>query len=289
MMPFNKRIAIVGLLLMLTTLSTVLSQSSDERFQKMKRVRQAAQQAYPRVDQLEFDNRTGPMFIEGRLSDNIDLADNKQITKFFAQSAEVFGVRPGTDDLLTVDITKDDELGMKHLRMQQFYKNLVVLGGELVLHTDASNSLTFINGKFIPDLDLVVTPSITSDQAIKIALDDLGPADHRWLKPDEENKFRERFKDNTLSYKPKPILLIAPLTEIRYDLPEASRVTVKIYDVLGREVAALMDGIQGASSQQVSWDAKAVASGLYFYRLDATSIADPARTFTQVRKMMVVK
>ncbi|MBI3764981.1 MAG: T9SS type A sorting domain-containing protein, partial [Ignavibacteriales bacterium] len=80
-----------------------------------------------------------------------------------------------------------------------------------------------------------------------------------------------------------------PVTEIRYDLPEPSRVTVKVYDVLGREVATVVDAIQEASAQQASWDARAVASGLYFYRLDATSLTDAAHTFMQVRKMMLVK
>ncbi|MBI1805906.1 MAG: hypothetical protein HYR76_02495, partial [Ignavibacteria bacterium] len=51
----------------------------------------------------------------------------------------------------------------------------------------------------------------------------------------------------------------------------------------------VVDAIQEASAQQVSWDARAVASGLYFYRLDATSLTDASHTFMQVRKMMLVK
>jgi len=80
-----------------------------------------------------------------------------------------------------------------------------------------------------------------------------------------------------------------PVTEIRYDLHEASRVTVKVYDVLGREVATVVDAIQEAGARQVSWDGRAVASGLYFYCLDATSTNNPRRNFTQVKKMLLLK
>src|SRR5262249_49810276 len=57
-----------------------------------------------------------------------------------------------------------------------------------------------------------------------------------------------------------------PSTVIRYSLAAESRVTLKIYDVLGREVARPADQVQAAGFKSVVWDASRVASGIYFYR-----------------------
>jgi len=60
-----------------------------------------------------------------------------------------------------------------------------------------------------------------------------------------------------------------PSTTIRYELPRASHVTLTVYDVLGQEVATLVDGLEEPGYKSVEWNASAVASGVYFYRLQA--------------------
>ena len=65
--------------------------------------------------------------------------------------------------------------------------------------------------------------------------------------------------------------------------------TLKVYDVLGREVAALVDGIQEAGFKSVEWNASAVAGGLFFYRLEATATSSPTQAYTQVRKSLLLK
>jgi hypothetical protein len=60
-----------------------------------------------------------------------------------------------------------------------------------------------------------------------------------------------------------------PLTTIRYDLPEPARVRLVIYDLLGREVAVLVDREQEPGFKAATWNASHVASGIYFYRLTA--------------------
>ncbi|HEX9656533.1 MAG TPA: CHRD domain-containing protein [Bacteroidota bacterium] len=57
-----------------------------------------------------------------------------------------------------------------------------------------------------------------------------------------------------------------PSTSIRFDVATPSDVTLKIYDVLGREVAVLFDGRAEAGSNTVTFDAQSFASGVYFYR-----------------------
>jgi len=73
-----------------------------------------------------------------------------------------------------------------------------------------------------------------------------------------------------------------PTTTIAYDLPENSQVVLKLYDVLGREVKVLVDGLQSAGYKSVDVDASELPSGLYVYRLTAGSFVD-------IKKMMLVK
>ena len=80
-----------------------------------------------------------------------------------------------------------------------------------------------------------------------------------------------------------------PTTTLRYALPTDSRVTLKVYNVLGQVVATLTDGVVSAGYQSAEWNAANVASGFYFYRIEATSVANPSKTFTQVKKMVLLK
>jgi hypothetical protein len=73
-----------------------------------------------------------------------------------------------------------------------------------------------------------------------------------------------------------------PVTEIRYDLAEEAPVTLKIYNVLGAEVATLVDMSQQAGAYMVRWNAKDMATGIYFCSLDAGD-------FKAVKKMVYLK
>ncbi len=73
-----------------------------------------------------------------------------------------------------------------------------------------------------------------------------------------------------------------PSTAISYQLPVASNVMLKVYDMLGREVATLVNARQEAGRYQIMFNATNLASGLYFYRLQAGN-------FVETKKMMLVK
>jgi hypothetical protein len=79
-----------------------------------------------------------------------------------------------------------------------------------------------------------------------------------------------------------------PSTVIRFSLPERSRVTLSIFDTIGQEIEKLFDGELDASYQEIPWKAN-VASGIYFCRLEAVSIADPSKHFVDVKKMVLLK
>ncbi len=80
-----------------------------------------------------------------------------------------------------------------------------------------------------------------------------------------------------------------PSARIEYGLPTESRVKLEVYNILGKVVATLANGVEGAGGRQVTWNASNFPSGIYFYRLEATSISDPGKTFTSVKKMVLMK
>ena len=73
-----------------------------------------------------------------------------------------------------------------------------------------------------------------------------------------------------------------PVTTIRYELPVNSNVRLEVYDILGRRVAVLVEGLIESGAHEVAFDASNLASGVYLYRL---STAD----FVQTRQMVLVK
>lgn len=73
-----------------------------------------------------------------------------------------------------------------------------------------------------------------------------------------------------------------PSTIIRYDLPQASPVTLRVFNVVGQLVAVLVHEVQAAGHKSVEWIPAGLASGIYFYRLQAGS-------FVQTRKLVLMK
>jgi hypothetical protein len=79
-----------------------------------------------------------------------------------------------------------------------------------------------------------------------------------------------------------------PSTMIQYELPTSSKVSLKIYDVLGRLVATLVDGIQAPNTYRIQWNPARLSSGVYFARIQARS-EDGSKDFTDVKKLMFMK
>jgi spore germination protein YaaH len=67
-------------------------------------------------------------------------------------------------------------------------------------------------------------------------------------------------------------------------------VTLKIFDVLGREVATLANEMRSAGVHSIRWDASSLPSGVYFYRLRAGDAStSSARGFVETKKMVLAK
>ena len=73
-----------------------------------------------------------------------------------------------------------------------------------------------------------------------------------------------------------------PSTTISYSVPELSFVTIIVYDVLGKEITTLVNSEKPVGSYEVEFNAIALPSGVYFYRLQAGS-------FVETKKMVLMK
>jgi 2',3'-cyclic-nucleotide 2'-phosphodiesterase/3'-nucleotidase/5'-nucleotidase len=60
-----------------------------------------------------------------------------------------------------------------------------------------------------------------------------------------------------------------PVTTIRFGLPERNHVTLKVYNILGQDVATLVDEVKPAGYHIIHWNAEKLASGLYFTRMES--------------------
>jgi hypothetical protein len=73
-----------------------------------------------------------------------------------------------------------------------------------------------------------------------------------------------------------------PVTKIGYGVSSSGFVSLKLYDVLGQEVATLVNAIEEPGYKSVTWNGKEVPSGVYFYRLQAGS-------FIETKKLLLLR
>ncbi|MCZ7613094.1 MAG: T9SS type A sorting domain-containing protein [Ignavibacteriaceae bacterium] len=81
-----------------------------------------------------------------------------------------------------------------------------------------------------------------------------------------------------------------PATRINFSLPFESNVRLSVFNILGQEIKILVDNqVQPVGNYNLTFDASDLPSGIYFYRLIASSSEDNGRNFVDVKKMMLIK
>ena len=73
-----------------------------------------------------------------------------------------------------------------------------------------------------------------------------------------------------------------PVTTINFAIPKASNVSLKVYDILGKEVETIHNGYLNAGYYKINFDAKNLASGMYFYKIEADNFSD-------IKRMLLLK
>jgi hypothetical protein len=73
-----------------------------------------------------------------------------------------------------------------------------------------------------------------------------------------------------------------PKTIIKYDLPQQTKVLLKIYDILGNEVITLVNETKPSGQYEVEFDGTNLSSGVYFYRIEAGE-------FIETKKLILLR
>ena len=133
--------------------------------------------------------------------------------------------------------------------------------------------------KVIDSGESTTGPVIRAD-AFKLALfqELTGIRDHEYATIPSEFKLYQNY--------PNPF---NPSTKISWQSPVGSMQTLKVYDVLGNEVATLVDEYREAGRYEVEFDANGLASGMYLYRLQVYPAASMAGSFIESKKMLFLK
>ena len=182
----------------------VVSQQAQAQLSK------AAKAYFLKVDQVEVDAQTSrPMLMRGELARGINLRDANQAVGLMQKTSSLFGLDVARDDFSVTKATTD-ELGMSHARLQHRHRGVPVFGSEIILHADRSGTVRSMNGQLVDRLDISTTPAISAEQALQIALRQIGPAKYRWEDPAQEAMLQEVYGDPNRTWQPRPELVIAP-------------------------------------------------------------------------------
>lgn len=194
----------------------------------------------------------------------------------FANASESVLVQSLADANATMNVFGKEQV--KSDRIASFFQNVMnpVQPGT----RDARKSLIFSRSGDVR----TVAERIGDLAVVKLLVKDAKPADRRFNDVADASSF-----EITQNY-PNPF---NPTTNIVFNVPADANVSVRVYDMLGREVATLIDGVYSAGKFITTWDAtnslgQTVASGIYLYRMDAQPI-DGSAAFSAVKKMVLTR
>jgi len=163
-------------------------------------------------------------------------------------------------------------------------------GNKVYLSTDEGDSWRDVNAGLGDSYvkALAISPDGVGDSSIFAAT-----SNGVWRRPLSEMLTAVSISSNNL---PREFIMkqsfpnpFNPTATIQYDLPIQSRVTLKVYNLLGQVVATLTNGIEEPGYRSATWNADNFSSGIYFYRLEATSTSNSSKSFTEVKKMLLLK
>jgi len=197
------------------------------------------------------------------------------------QNSSAYDVQPGTKNnkinLTVSNISETNSLKNIKIKPVDFPGDIIVFksADRLIKQIDAKSETEVVfefdvNRNAPINIKDTLRFSITGDNNIsaqkEIILNFIAPKEYR-LEQNYPNPFN-------------------PTTKIQYQLPFNSKVTLKVYDILGEEVQTLVNEVQDAGYKEVSFNGSDYASGIYIYRITAQNNGN---TYNSVKKMVMVK
>lgn len=129
-----------------------------------------------------------------------------------------------------------------------------------------------LGSKILDDNNLYLSGGNLAEQGLILKTSDA-------VLPVELDKLKQPVEYSLEQNYPNPF---NPATTVRYQIPEISFVTIKVFDVLGKEIATLVNGEKPTGNYEVKFDGTNLPSGIYFYQLRAGS-------YVQTKKMLMIK
>ncbi|MCK9409432.1 MAG: T9SS type A sorting domain-containing protein [Bacteroidetes bacterium] len=239
---------------------------------------------------IEFEEKTDSVVIDTR-----ELMNQYLITKPFTlnnQSNFLYGVVYGiTDSAACADLVSNGSIGYK-VQLVNAQTGEVIGEFDNISYTN-SNVFQYQNigyqvntegiGTVTVRLKLVVESTVDAQYRLgnkhnTESITALGKTNGRKKQVGYQGSLA--VKEFTLSQNyPNPF---NPTTTINYALPKATNVSLKVYDVLGKEVVTLVGRYQESGRYTIEFDASKVSSGMYIYKLKAGD-------YTETKKMMLIK
>jgi hypothetical protein len=210
---------------------------------------------------------------------------DKRITTLFADGTSIFA---GTVGGCVFIFTEEGRIWTEYNSRLGYVSitSLVTAGPNLFAGTGVGLFLYTEGGKIRTEVDSRVTGWVKS---LTINGTDIfvGTWNGVWRRPLSEiiiTGVESRGSRTTKSFSlyqnyPNPF---NPKTTFTFTLPSRSFVTLKVYDLIGREIATLVNNYLFAGSYSQQWDAANVSSGIYFYRLQAGS-------YSETKKLILLK
>ncbi|MDD5427406.1 MAG: M4 family metallopeptidase [candidate division Zixibacteria bacterium] len=123
-----------------------------------------------RIDLYQENNFKIPTFISGTLSRPVEQGKEIEAAiNYFDINKTLYKMTTPSEEL-KLQRTDPDILGMKHVRLQQYYRNIRVAGGDMVVHFNPENIIQTVNGNYYPAIETDPRPGLSFNEAKTIAL-----------------------------------------------------------------------------------------------------------------------
>jgi Zn-dependent metalloprotease len=147
--------------------NSILEQEQKEPLQKLSQEQEEAlAKLKNNLTEVQLSKSAVPSWLMGELGP-VSEEPKPAAVQTMRRLAPVFRIR--TEDDFEPKSELADELGQVHVRLQQRYRGLPVVGGELIVHMQGKRTIG-VNGHYVPDLSVEETPGLSADAAIRQAL-----------------------------------------------------------------------------------------------------------------------